>query len=402
MNDPKSWLPASQMNMLVDYYPEVQFRPYGSGATRENLLPVLHDLELGYLCIYAKGHSGYTTWPSALKTQHVMLAQDMPRFYREVTRETGTRLVLYYSGLLDGIAGLRHPEWRMRHQDGSEQQYFGSFPFFISYANCPHSSYFSEWVAIHLRELVAWYDPDGFWVDGDWPTACYCERCQSRFREETGWRESWEAVQQRADFCSAYEQFWNRVTDRWRNQFNAFLKALKPNCAYSAGNVCPRREFLAPFDWRSGDFFSPGSFHLHDMARMMRWYGTLGIPYDAYVCDTSFTHVREKVRSRSKSTERMLQEAATIAANGGGVGYWTYPLGNGALVPSRMENARAVQQFLTTRRHVFQGTQSIPWTLIAVTDPATPTFGGAATEGAHKCLAALHRSPDLTMNPAFR
>lgn len=163
------------------------------------------------------------------------------------------------------------------------------------------------------------------------------------------------------------------MIDRWRNQFNAFLKALKPNCAYSAGNVCPRREFLAPFDWRSGDFFSPGSFHLHDMARMMRWYGTLGIPYDAYVCDTSFTHVREKVRSRSKSTERMLQEAATIAANGGGVGYWTYPLGNGALVPSRMENARAVQQFLTTRRHVFQGTQSIPWTLIAVTDRSKAT-----------------------------
>jgi hypothetical protein len=30
-----------------------------------------------------------------------------------------------------------------------------------------------------------------------------------------------------------------------------------------------------------------------------------------------------------------------------------------------------------------------------VTDPATPTFGGSSVEGAHKALAALHRSPEL-------
>ncbi len=26
------WLSRGMMNLLVDYYPEVQFRPYGSGA----------------------------------------------------------------------------------------------------------------------------------------------------------------------------------------------------------------------------------------------------------------------------------------------------------------------------------------------------------------------------------
>ena len=57
-------------------------------------------------------------------------------------------------------------------------------------------------------------------------------------------------------------------------------------------------------------------------------FDTLGVPYDAYVCDTSFTHVRKHVRSRSKTLDRMLQEAATVACNGDAVGYWTYPLGN--------------------------------------------------------------------------
>jgi hypothetical protein len=396
MDAKRNWLNDELMSLLVDYYPEVQFRAYGSGSTRKNVVPFLKQLRLGYLCIYAKGHSGYTTWPSSLKTQHNKLAQDMPRFFRDACRETGTRLVLYYSGLIDGIAGLRHPDWRMKNVDGNDQRMFEDFgTLFVGYGNCPHSPYFDEWVAVQLRELIEGYDPDGIWVDGDWPGPCYCERCRTRFREFSGWSEPWSEVKVRAEFAAEYMRFWHGVTHAWRTRFNAFVKSLKPDCLYSAGNVCARREFLAPFDWRSGDFFSPGFFYLHDMARMMRWYGTLGVPYDAYVCDTSFTHVRKAVRSRSKTLERMQQEAAMVAATGGGVGYWTYPLGNGAFVPSRMRKAIAVREFLEERRDVFLHTTSAAWTAIVCSDPAAPTFGGPAIDGAHKALAALHRSPDL-------
>jgi len=391
----QSWLRDSSMNLLVDYYPEVQFRPYGSGCTRKNTLPWLRQLKLGYLCIYAKGHSGYTTWDSALKTKHTMLGQDMPQFFRKVTREAGCRLVLYYSGLVDGIAGERHPDWRMQHPDGTDKEFFQDFKIFHAYGNCPLSGYFDKWVAVQLRELIEQYEPDGFWFDGDWPGPCYCPRCQARFRKDTGWVEPWSEIVKRPDFHAAYQPVWNQIESEWRERCNGFIKGLKPDCAYSAGNVSPRREFLGPFDWRSGDFFSPGSFNLHDMARMMRWYSTLGVPFDAYVCDTSFTHARKQVRSRSKTLDRMLQEAATVAANGASVGYWTYPTGNGTLVPSRMKKAIAVRQFLAEREGVFLHTDPQPECAILVTDPATPTFGGVNVEGAHKALAALHRSPVL-------
>jgi hypothetical protein len=388
-----SWLADSAMNLLVDYYTEVQFRPYGSGCTRENTLPWLKQLKLGYLCIYAKGHSGYTTWDSSLKTKHTMLGQDMPQFYRKVTREANTKLVLYYSGLLDGIAGDRHPEWRMKNPDGTDKECFQDFKFFHSFGICPLSGYFDEWVSVQLRELIANYEPDGFWFDGDWPGPCYCPRCQARFREQTGWAEAWSDIIKRPDFHAAYQPVWNQIESEWRERCNGFIKKLKPDCVYSAGNVSPRREFLGPFDWRSGDFFSPGFFNLHDMARMMRWYSTLGVPFDAYVCDTSFTHVRKHVRSRSKTVERMMQEAAVVAANGGGVGYWTYPTGHGAWVPSRMKKAIAVRGFVAEREDVFLHTAPYPETAIVITDPATPAFGGGAVEGAHKALAELHRSP---------
>lgn len=389
----KNWLQDSVMNLLVDYYPEVQFRPYGSGVTRENTLPWLKELGLGYVCIYAKGHSGYTSWDSSLKTRHTMLGQDMPRFFRDVTREAGTKLVLYYSGLLDGIAGERHPDWRMKNLDGTDKECFQDFKCFHSYGNCPLSGYFDEWVAVQLGELIANYDPDGFWFDGDWPGPCYCPRCQARFRQKTGWSGSWSDIIKRYGFQAAYKLVWNGIESEWRERCNAYIKKLKPDCLYSAGNVSPRREFLGPFDWRSGDFFSPGFFNLHDIARMMRWYSTLGVPFDAYVCDTSFTHVRKHVRSRSKTVERMMQEAATVATNGGAVGYWTYPNGNGAWVPSRMKKAVAVRRFVGEREDVFVHTTPHPETAIVVTDPATDTFGGGGVSGAHKAMASLHRSP---------
>ena len=239
VQDPGQWLRDSMMTLIVDYYPEVQFRPYGSTATRENFLPFLKELKLGYMCAYAKGHSGYTTWKSSLNTQHNMLGRDMCRFLRDVTREAGTKLVFYYSGLTDGIAGMRHPEWRMKNPDGTDKELFADFKILMAYGNCPLSGYFDGWVAVHLRELIENYDPDGIWVDGDWCGPCYCERCQARFRKETGLRQPWSEIRVRPDFDSLYRPVWNRIEAEWRQRFNAYVKKLKPGCAYSAGNVSP-------------------------------------------------------------------------------------------------------------------------------------------------------------------
>jgi len=388
-----TWLDDTVFNLLIDYYTEVQFRPYGSGATRENVLPVLRDLQLGYVSIYAKGHSGYTSFPSALRTQHTMLGQDMPAAFREMTRETDTKLVLYYSGQLDGIAGLRHPDWVMRDRQGKPMKYFDNFePVFMAYGNCPHSGYFDEWVKVHLEELITRYDPDGFWIDGDWAGPCYCPRCVERFRAKTGYTGAVAEMDPETE--EAYRQYWAEVTHEWRTRFNAYIKSLKPDCLYSAGNVSPRQEFLEPFDWRSGDWFSPNNHRLH-MSISMRRYTTNGIPYDAFTCDTAFIHGWPNFRARSKPLDRMLQEGATLLANGGKWGYWTYPMPNGALVPSKMRKAKIASEFAHARRAVAHGTESARWTAILDGERYPGVLGRSNTLGAAKALIALHRSPDL-------
>lgn len=366
----EGWFADSLFNLLVDYYPEVHFRPYGSGATTENVLKVLRELKPGYIIIYAKGHSGTTTFPSSLKTEHPKLAQDMPALFRRLTRETGTRLILYYSGLLDGLAGQRHPEWIMKNADGSPRAHFGNFKdLFTAYGICPRSGYWDQWVKVHLDEMIGRYQPDGIWVDGDWGGPCHCERCR---------RDRWEDV--------AYE---------WRSKFRKHVKSLKPDCLYSAGNVGPRREKSDIYDWRSGDFFSPTNHRLQISAAMRR-YTTLGVPYDAFTCDTMMIHARPDIRNRTKTLPRMLQEGATVLANGGQWGYWTYPMPNGALVPSRMRQAVKAAEFARARRHVFLHTQSVPWVAVLDAEPRDHLRGSTnAPLGAVKALVELHRPPDV-------
>lgn len=387
------WFADSLMNLIVDYYTEVPFRPYGSGATRESLLPVLEDLDLGGIVIYAKGHSGTTSFASALGSAHPQLGQDMPALLREVTREAGTRLILYYSGLLDGIAGERHPEWRMQTREGQPLTMFREFTdLFTAHAICPQSPYFDEWVKVHLDEMIVPYDVDAIWVDGDWPGPCYCPRCEARFRAESGFTGPMPARELLTPEGIAWTRTWSQITHEWRTRFRDYVKQLKPSCLYSAGNISTRSEFNGLFDWRSGDWFSPNNHRLH-MSLAMRRYATLGLPYDGYVCDTVFVHTRRDLRSRTKPLDRILQEGATILANGGKWGYWTYPMPNGALVPSKMRQARDAAAFARERQDLCRDTESVPWTAILHAEPSSNME--FTSDGAGKALVALHRSPLL-------
>ena len=396
-----SWFGESLFNLLIDYYPEVAGRPYGSGATRENILPVLEGLRPGFVVVYAKGHSGRTTFPSALRTQHVMLAKNMPAFFRELTRETGTKLVLYYSGLMDGVAGLRHPDWRQLDPAGKPTRFFDDrYEWFLGYPICPLSPYFEEWVTVHIRELFEVADPDGIWVDGDWTGPCYCPRCVGRFRAEIGFDGPMPPPRDLSTPAGvAWASAWSAIVDDWWGRLSGLIKSLNPACLYSSGNGSARAEFSHRFDWRSGDFLTPYNPRLRQTI-MMRRYTTQGLPYDAMTGDTGYLPSRPRMRSRTKSLQRMLQEGAGVLANGGQWCYWTYPMPNGALVPSKIRRAKLAAEFARERQDVFLHTESARWTAVLDVDPVasppgTASLPGDPVFGAAKALIELHRSPDV-------
>jgi hypothetical protein len=114
-------------------------------------------------------------------------------------------------------------------------------------------------------------------------------------------------------------------------------------------------------------------------------------------CDTQFVPRFSDSRSRHKSLDCMLQEGAGVLSNGGKWWYWTYPMPDGALIPSRMRQANACHDFADARKDLWLGTQSARWTA-SVDGGARPAwFGGdiGGLFGSAKALLHAQRSPDL-------
>ncbi len=410
----QKWFSGSLFNMLIDHYPEYPISSYGDGATEENVLPVLERLKLGFIIIYAKGHGGHTLFESRLGSTRPMLAQDMLAFYRKMTKRTGTKLFLYYSGLLDQVAAEAHPEWRMLRADGTPHSHMGQFG-----GLCPRSAYFDQWLRIHFEEIVEIADPDGIWVDGDWPGPCYCDRCMTAYKEYSGSPLSLEELhaifakeneiknrlkkqEQRiyeSEYLLSYDTFWAETTRAWRDQIANLCQQLKPAMLYSSGNVCPLLEYSYQCDWKSGDWFSPNGHRLMQSI-ICRRYTTQHIPYDVMTCDTSVIHSRPHLRSRTKPLDRMLQEGAGVLANGGQWCYWTYPMPNAALIPSKIKNAAAASDFAHERADVALHSESLKWTAILDTSKATSL--GKNIFGAGKAMISAHLSPDIIDRDALK
>jgi hypothetical protein len=370
---------------VVDYYTEVPERPYLAGLTRENLLASLRTARPGLILFYGKGHSGTTAFKSRLGTEHPKLGDDPLKLIRRVTREAGVRFCVYYSGLVDGKAGQRHPEWLVHGAEGKAHR--GGPPFFMS-PICPASRYFEDWASVHLEEILTRYEPDMIWVDGDWAESgyCYCPRCQKLSAERFG-----EGAIRRPEY-----HLW--IRNEFRRKFAGLIRKLRPGCLYSAGNTTPAVDagLENHVDWQSGDWFRPDNNRIMQSLAMRR-YTTLGLPYDAMTCDTQFIHGFSGARSRLKSLDCMLQEGAGVLANGGKWWYWTYPMPHGALIPSRMRQARACHEFADQRKDLWLGTESARWTACVDTGVRPIWLHGdtASLLGAAKSLLYAHRSPDL-------
>ena len=371
------WYDKTDFNLLVDYYTEIPGRPYGTGITPENLRGALQMCRPGYIIFYAKGHSGTTAFKSRLGTEHPMLGEDPLRVVRQVTRECGVKMILYYSGLIDGAAAERHPEWRPAGGDGKRQAGpVKDIPYRMA-PLCANSRYFDEWVATHLKEIIRRYDPDGIWIDGCWEFfSCYCDECRKAAAARFG---STDAVG-KPEF-----QAWAR--DHFRRRFAALVRRLKPSCLVSFGNTTPVVNYgLTNYmDYQSGDWFSPSN-HRYSQSLAMRRYTTLGVPYEAMTCDTAYS-MALPTRSLPKTLDRMLQEGAGVLINGGKWIYWTYPMPNGALIPSRMRLARACRDWVAEREDLWHGTQSARWTAVVENGPDIVDF-------ARRCQNA-HPTPSL-------
>jgi len=150
-------------------------------------------------------------------------------FFGECTaaaKKRGMRVVARMSPDLNwGDALEAHPEWAMRHKDGSVQ-FSGEEP--RLFKTCMFSSYMDDYVPAVMREINSLYDVDCFYTNG-WPPIgslpeCFCVNCSKL--PTAGTPAYWGA-------------FNDRVLELWK-RYDAIAKEKKPDSFYFAnlgGNV---------------------------------------------------------------------------------------------------------------------------------------------------------------------
>lgn len=141
-------------------------------------------------------------------------------------KQRGMRVVARMSPDLNWEDALAaHPEWAMRHKDGSPQL-SGEEP--RLFKTCMFSSYMDDYVPAIMREVNSLYDVDCFYTNG-WPPLgslpeCYCASC--RKLPSPGTPAYWRV-------------FTDRVLDLWQ-RYDAIAKEKKRDgffFANSGGNV---------------------------------------------------------------------------------------------------------------------------------------------------------------------
>src|SRR6201987_4798373 len=141
-------------------------------------------------------------------------------------RKRGMRVVARMSPDLNwGTALEAHPEWAMRHEDGSVLLRDEDPPLFHT---CMFSSYMDDYVPAIMREVNSLYDVDCFYTNG-WPPigslpSCHCAICSKLPPPNT---------------TAHWRTFNDRVLELW-HKYDAIAKEKNPDSFFFAnlgGNV---------------------------------------------------------------------------------------------------------------------------------------------------------------------
>ncbi len=141
-------------------------------------------------------------------------------------KKRGMRVVARMSPDLNWDSALAaHPDWAMRHKDGSVQ-FSGEEPHLFK--TCMFSSYMDDYIPAIIQEVNSQYDVDCFYANG-WPPLgslpeCYCPICANLPPPSTP--AYWRA-------------FTDRVLSLW-TRYDSLVKEKKPDTfffANSGGNV---------------------------------------------------------------------------------------------------------------------------------------------------------------------
>ena len=224
-----NWYQEKLRRTLLDMHIEDWDPRFLADFSPEDYVGSLKIARINAPMIYIQSHVGYCYWPTASGKMHAAFRgrEDAMRRLFELCHQAGMSVIAYYSLIYNNWAFEQHPDWRMRHPDGSDSRAAGG-----RYGLCcPNNSGYREFVRRQMAEFCAYFDFEGVFLDMTfWPMVCHCAACQARWAAETGGQPLPAVVDWRDP---AWQRF-QTARQMWLGEFardmTDTLQRLKPGC----------------------------------------------------------------------------------------------------------------------------------------------------------------------------
>lgn len=162
----------STRQVHLDFHTSEYLEKIGTKFNKEEWQKTLKKANVNSINIFAKGHHGYSYYPTKIGTQHPNLDFDLLKAQIDASHEIGIKTPFYFAVGWSELDAKTHPEWIIKNKNGKSKKgdliqnlkNEDPYPNFTWELLMPEGSYL-EIILKQTEELCKNYDVDGFWFD---------------------------------------------------------------------------------------------------------------------------------------------------------------------------------------------------------------------------------------------
>ena len=215
----EKWYQGIYRRNLVDMHINDDNDVYLSNFSSEDYFNYLKEAKIQSPMIYLQAHTGLCYFPTKVAKTHRYFARNRDEIKKliKLCKDSGMKVVGYYSLIYNNVASDLHPDWECRYENGdtyrSRGQRYGLC--------CPNNLEYRQFVVDQIKEMKEEYNNlDAIFYDMPfWSFPCYCEACKERYKKEYG---VYPPIDVKFD-NPEYLRF-TKARQLWMGEFTSFVK----------------------------------------------------------------------------------------------------------------------------------------------------------------------------------
>lgn len=317
----------------------------GEHCTKREVQEIIDDVDPDFIQYNTKHGVGYTTYYTKIGKSFENLKKDTLKIWREVTSQRKIGLYGHYAVWFNQEYIDRHPDFAQQNADGTKR--LGDPKPHVTY----DSPYADSVVIPQLCELAGDYGLDGVWLD------CMVAECIGDYRPEIV-----------EEFKNVYgidhapkdkrDPDYYKWLDFTRMRYTKLLKHITEEVhkRYPDFEICAAWDYTtynpvrvdADIDFISGDVW--GNNTVNEARIEARYISQQGKPWDLMPWAFASTANDGGFYMSDKSAVQLMQVAAVIIAQGGGVQPYIQQNRDGTVDMKKVEAIRGLSEFCKARK----------------------------------------------------